>query len=96
MVRSQESVAQQEYVRTLENRLDNQERMIKMLGNCSSNRNSGDNEEQAPEDVDSSDLMEENGTYEIIIVITNNFTTSSHLLNDKRNLFRLWLAMQWK
>jgi len=67
-----------------------------MLGNCSSNRNSGDNEEQAPEDVDSSDLMEENGTYEIIIVITNNFTTSSHLLNDKRNLFRLWLAMQWK
>ena len=90
MVRSQESVAQQEYVRTLENRLDDQERMIKMLGN------SRDNEEQTPEDVDISDLMEENGTYEIIIVITNNLTTASHHLNDKRYLYRLWIAIQWK
>ena len=71
-VRAQDCVAQQEAIRTLENRLDNQERMITMLlsylGHGGSDGNSSAYDEHIPDDVDINKLIKKNGTVDSIHV----------------------------
>ena len=66
-IRVQESLAQQETIRTLEKRLDNQERMMTMLlsylGHGGPDGNSSDAGEAQPRAVDNSDVTKKSGTF---------------------------------
>jgi len=65
--RAQECVSQQETIRTLEKRLDNQERMITVLlsylGHGGPGANSSNNDKKKPRAVDNSDLAKKSGTF---------------------------------
>jgi len=71
-VRAQECVAQHEAIRTLENRLDKQEKTITMLlsylGHGGSDGNNSAYEEHIPDGVDINELIKKNGTVDSIHV----------------------------
>jgi len=64
-MRAHESVAQQETIRTLEKRLDKQERMITMLLSYlgGPDHNSSENVQKKPRAVDNSELTKKSGTF---------------------------------